>query len=101
MSITMNKKNLQAMDNRLTKGVKTPEDLKNLSAFLTKLTVEAALKVEMDHHLGKTRGIRQAITVATVAMDFLPKNSKVITVKWKLRHLVTITPAYLVPQLIR
>jgi putative transposase len=52
MSITMNKKNLQAMANELAKDVKTPEDLNNLSAFLTKLTVEAALKVEMDHHLG-------------------------------------------------
>ncbi|MCP3672200.1 MAG: transposase [Gammaproteobacteria bacterium] len=31
---------------------KNAEDLNNLSAFLTKLTVEAALKVEMDHHLG-------------------------------------------------
>ena len=48
----MNKKNLQAMANELAKDVKTPEDLNNLSAFLTKLTVEAALKVEMDHHLG-------------------------------------------------
>jgi putative transposase len=52
MSISMNKKNLQAMANELAKDVKTPEDLNNLSAFLTKLTVEAALKVEMDHHLG-------------------------------------------------
>jgi putative transposase len=52
MSITMNKKNLQAMANGLAKDVKTPEDLNNLSAILTKLTVEAALKVEMDHHLG-------------------------------------------------
>jgi hypothetical protein len=52
MSITMNNKNLQAMANELAKDVKIPEDLNNLSAFLTKLTVEAALKVEMDHHLG-------------------------------------------------
>ena len=48
----MNKSKLQALANELAKDVKTPEDLNNLSAFLTKLTVEAALKVEMDHHLG-------------------------------------------------
>jgi putative transposase len=52
MSSTMNKSKLQALANELAKDVKTPEDLNNLSAFLTKLTVEAALKVEMDHHLG-------------------------------------------------
>ena len=48
----MNTKKLQALASELAKDVKTPEDLNNLSAFLTKLTVEAALKVEMDHHLG-------------------------------------------------
>lgn len=48
----MDKKQLQAMAEELAKDVKTPEDLSQLSAFLTKLTVEAALKGEMDHHLG-------------------------------------------------
>ena len=48
----MNKQKLQAMAEELAKDVKTPEDLGQLSAFLTKLTVEAALKGEMDHHLG-------------------------------------------------
>jgi len=48
----MNKKKLQAMAEELAKDVKTPEDLSQLSAFLTKLTVEAALKGEMNHHLG-------------------------------------------------
>ena len=52
MSSAMNKNKLQALASELAKDVKTPEDLNNLSAFLTKLTVEAALKVEMDHHLG-------------------------------------------------
>ena len=32
--------------------LKNPEDLNALSAQLTKLTVEAALKAEMNHHLG-------------------------------------------------
>jgi transposase-like protein len=48
----MNKNKLQALASELAKDVKTPEDLNNLSAILTKLTVEAALNVEMDHHLG-------------------------------------------------
>lgn len=48
----MNKNKLQALADELAKDVKTPEDLSTLSAFLTKLTVEAALKAEMNHHLG-------------------------------------------------
>jgi putative transposase len=52
MSITMDKDKLQALANELAKDVKTPEDLSTLSSFLTKLTVEAALKAEMGHHLG-------------------------------------------------
>jgi len=48
----MDKRKLQAMANELAKDVKTPEDLSTLCAFLTKLTVEAALKSEMDYHLG-------------------------------------------------
>jgi len=49
MSSGMNTKKLQALASELAEDVKTPEDLNNLSAFLTKLTVEDALKVEMDH----------------------------------------------------
>ena len=52
MSNTMDHKKLQAMAEELAKDVKTPEDLNQLSAFLTKLTVEAALNGEMNHHLG-------------------------------------------------
>ena len=49
MSSGMNTKKLQALASELAEDVKTPEDLNKLSAFLTKLTVEDALKVEMDH----------------------------------------------------
>jgi len=52
MSNLMNHKKLQAMAEELAKDLKTPEDLSQLSAYLTKLTVEAALKGEMSHHLG-------------------------------------------------
>jgi transposase-like protein len=48
----MDYKKLQAMAEELAKDLKTPDDLSQLSAFLTKLTVEAALKGEMGHHLG-------------------------------------------------
>ena len=48
----MDKDKLQALANELAKDVKTPADLSTLSSFLTKLTVEAALKAEMGHHLG-------------------------------------------------
>ena len=48
----MDHKKLQAMAEELAKDVKTPADLTSLSAFLTKLTVEAALNGEMAHHLG-------------------------------------------------
>ena len=48
----MNLKKLQAMADELAKDLKTPEDLSQLSALFTKLTVEAALKGEMNHHLG-------------------------------------------------
>lgn len=44
MSRTMDEKKLKAMAQELAKGIKTPEDLTALSAHLTKLTVEAALK---------------------------------------------------------
>ncbi len=52
MSTMMNHKKLQAMAEELAKDIKTPGDLGQLSSFLTKLTVEAALKGEMNHHLG-------------------------------------------------
>ena len=48
----MDQTKLQALAEELAKDLKTPEDLSALSAQLTKLTVEAALKAEMNHHLG-------------------------------------------------
>ncbi len=42
MSILMDQEKLQAIAEELAKGLKTPEDLSQLSALLTKLTVEAA-----------------------------------------------------------
>jgi putative transposase len=44
MGMTMNKEKLKALAAEIAKDLKTPEDLSALSAQLTKLTVEAALK---------------------------------------------------------
>ena len=55
MGITMNEKKLKALANELAKDLKTPEDLSALTAQLTKMTVEAALNAELDHHLGYTQ----------------------------------------------
>lgn len=52
MSMTMDQDKLKALALELAKDVKTPEDLSNLSAQLTKITVEAALGAEMEAHLG-------------------------------------------------
>lgn len=55
MGIKMNEKKLKTFANELAKDLKTPEDLSKLTAQLTKITVEAALNAELDHHLGYTQ----------------------------------------------
>lgn len=52
MSMAMKKTKINALAAELAKDLKTPEDLSALSAQLTKITVEAALKAEMETHLG-------------------------------------------------
>jgi len=59
MGTTMNEKKLKALANELAKDLKTPEDLTALTAQLTKITVEAALNAELDHHLGYTQYSRK------------------------------------------
>lgn len=39
MSLSMNKEKMQSLANELAKEVKTPDDLSQLSAMLTKMTV--------------------------------------------------------------
>jgi len=48
----MNKTNLKAFAKEAAKGIKTQEDLTEFSQILKKITVEAALNLEMDEHLG-------------------------------------------------
>jgi len=52
MRMTMKQTSINALATELAKDLKTPEDLSALSAQLTKITVEAALKAEMETHLG-------------------------------------------------
>lgn len=65
----MNKRKLQAMTSERAKDVKAPEYLGTLSAFLTNLTIEAALKALMDYP-------HQAIIAAVSPL----RSSKVIMV---------------------
>lgn len=48
----MNKKELEAFAKEAAKGIKTEKDLAEFSQMLTKVTIEAALNVELHEHLG-------------------------------------------------
>ncbi|ORU93131.1 MAG: transposase [Cycloclasticus sp. symbiont of Poecilosclerida sp. N] len=48
----MNREELQAIAQVAAKNIKTPEDLNEFQQILTRITVEAALNVELDEHLG-------------------------------------------------
>ena len=48
----MDEKKLRALAAELAKGLKTEDDLNQLSMMLKKLTVETALNAELSHHLG-------------------------------------------------
>jgi transposase-like protein len=48
----MNKKELEAFAREAAKSIKTEKDLGNFTQMLAKVTVEAALNVELDEHLG-------------------------------------------------
>ena len=48
----MDKKEIQAIAQAAAKNIKTEDDLNEFRAMLTKITVETALNVELDDHLG-------------------------------------------------
>ncbi|MBT5400500.1 hypothetical protein HOL24_08170, partial [bacterium] len=48
----INQDKLRSFAQELAKDVKTQADLADLSSALLKMTVEAALGAEMEHHLG-------------------------------------------------
>jgi len=72
----MDQKKLQALATELAKDIKTPEDLGALSAQLTKLTVEAALNAEMDHHLGYSKHEPLGRNNGNSRNGYTPKNLK-------------------------
>jgi transposase-like protein len=51
----MNKKELEAFAREAAKSIKTEKDLGNFTQMLAKVTVEAALNVELDEHLGYSK----------------------------------------------
>jgi len=51
----MDKKALEAFAREAAKGMKTEQDLNDFRQILTKVTVEAALNAELDHHLGNRK----------------------------------------------
>jgi putative transposase len=55
MSKKIDQEKLQAMAEELAKDIQTEDDIADLSRALLKLTVETALKAEMDEHLGYQR----------------------------------------------
>lgn len=52
MSMTTDRKKLEAIAKELAKGIKSEKDLSDLSREIVKMTVEAALGAEMEEHLG-------------------------------------------------
>ena len=57
----MNKKELEAFAKQAAKGIKSEADLNDFRAMLTKVTVEAALNSELEHHLGYQKNERTTI----------------------------------------
>ncbi|MEE9337552.1 MAG: transposase [Methylococcaceae bacterium] len=51
----MNKKELETFAREAAKSIKIEKDLGNFTQILAKVTVEAALNVELDEHLGYSK----------------------------------------------
>jgi hypothetical protein len=66
---------IQALAIELSKDLKTPADLSQLTADLTKMTIEAALNAELDH-------LTLMVTITAIAvMDIVLKNLRAHMVK--------------------
>ena len=72
----MNKEKIKALASEIAKDLKTPEDLSALSAQLTKITVEAALNAELEHHLGYTSHERKGRNTGNSRNDYSSKTLK-------------------------
>ena len=56
----MNRKELEAFGKEVAKSIKSEDDLNDFRKMLTKVTVEAALNAELDHHLGYRKNEKSA-----------------------------------------
>jgi transposase-like protein len=70
----MNKKELEAFAREAAKSIKTEKDLSDFSQMLTKVTVEAALNIELDEHLGYRKIAHPRLKI--VGMAFLVRHSE-------------------------
>ena len=70
----MNRKELEAFAREAAKSIKTEKDLNSFSQMLTKVTVEAALNVELDEHLGYSK--HQESTIDNYRNGFSSKTLK-------------------------
>ncbi len=79
MGMTMNQAKLKALAAELAKDLKTPEDLSALTSQFTKITVEASLNAELEHHLGYIPATHIKVAIHAIAgMVTARKSSKVI-----------------------
>ena len=86
----MNRKELEAFAHEeAAKSIKTEKDLNSFSQMLTKITVEAALNVELDEHLGYDK--HQESTTDNCYNGFPVKPSKLKTASLKLIFPVIVT----------
>lgn len=68
----MNRKELEAFAKEAAKGIKTEGDLNDFRQVLTKITVEAALKAELEEHLGYCKHVLQTLITAVTATPARP-----------------------------
>lgn len=89
----MDEKKLNTLAKELAKDLKTQDDLAALSRRLVKLTVETALNAELEDHLGYPRILLRGTGVVTAVTATLPKRSKAILAKSRLKpHVIGTAP---------
>ncbi|CNJ02273.1 transposase [Yersinia aldovae] len=82
---------LRQITGELAKDIKTEADLNKILNQFVKMTVEAALDAEMEHHLGYAKVPLKAEEVVRVATASHPKCSLHSTASWPSRRPVIAT----------
>lgn len=67
----MNRKELEAFTREAAKSIKTEKDLNSFSQMLTKVTIEAALNVELGEHLGYDKH-QESTTDMLISVKYFP-----------------------------